>query len=264
MRILVTNDDGITAPGLAVAEVIAAEVAGPDGEVVVVAPAFEQSGVGHCISYVRPMRVEPMGERRFAIEGTPADCVMAGVFDIMADAPPDLILSGVNKGHNVAEDTLYSGTLGAAMEGALHKFRAIGLSQYYSPELMKAGDPFNAAATRGAATVKRILDQGVWEQNRRYGVFYNVNFPPLLGYAVKGTKVTRQGARGGSPFSVDAQVAPNMRKYLWVSHGRGNPSAAPGSDAREASEGHITITPLRADLTANDLVDRLGPRLGDV
>ncbi|MEL6583975.1 MAG: 5'/3'-nucleotidase SurE [Pseudomonadota bacterium] len=263
MRILITNDDGITAPGLEVMEGIATELAGPDGEVVTVAPAFEQSGVGHCISYVRPMRLEQMGPNRFAVEGSPADCVMAGLFEVMKDTPPDLILSGVNKGHNVAEDTLYSGTLGAAMEGALHKMRAVGMSQYYSPELYQKGDIFNAAKAHGARVMRRLLETAPWEQDGRYGVFYNINFPPVWGDEVKGIRVTRQGERGGSPFSVEAQVAPNMRKYLWVSHGRGNPTSAPGTDAREASEGYITVTPLRADLTAGDLVQTLSQPLDE-
>jgi 5'-nucleotidase len=106
MRILVTNDDGINAPGLEVLEAIAEELAGPTGEVWVVAPAFEQSGVGHCISYTRPMMIAQMGERRFAAEGSPADCVLAGLHDVLKDTPPDLVLSGVNRGNNSAENAL--------------------------------------------------------------------------------------------------------------------------------------------------------------
>ncbi|MEO1552145.1 MAG: 5'/3'-nucleotidase SurE, partial [Pseudomonadota bacterium] len=114
MRILVTNDDGITAPGLSVAEEIASTLAGPDGEVWVVAPMGEQSGVGHAISYVKPMRFETLGARRVAVDGTPADCVATAVQHILPD-PPDLVLSGVNRGFNLAEDILYSGTIGAAI-----------------------------------------------------------------------------------------------------------------------------------------------------
>ncbi len=118
MRILITNDDGISAPGLKIAEAIANDLAGPTGEVWVVAPAFEQSGVAHCVSYVRPMRLEHLDDKRYAVEGSPADCILAGLFEILKNSPPDLILSGVNRGHNVAEDVLYSGTIGGAMEGA--------------------------------------------------------------------------------------------------------------------------------------------------
>ena len=106
MRILITNDDGINAPGLAVLERIAADLAGPDGEVWVVAPAFEQSGVAHCISYTHPMMIAKLGERRYAAEGSPADCVLAGIHDVMVDARPDLVLSGVNRGNNSAENAL--------------------------------------------------------------------------------------------------------------------------------------------------------------
>ncbi|MDH5453414.1 MAG: stationary phase survival protein SurE, partial [Paracoccaceae bacterium] len=119
MRILITNDDGINAPGLAVLAEIANEIAGPGGEVWTVAPAFEQSGVGHCISYTHPMMIAKLGERRYAAEGSPADCVLAGLYDVMQDARPDLILSGVNRGNNAAENVLYSGTIGGALEAAL-------------------------------------------------------------------------------------------------------------------------------------------------
>ena len=112
MRILITNDDGIYAPGLAILEEIAAELAGPSGEVWVVAPAFEQSGVGHCISFTNPMSISKFAPRRFAVEGSPADCVLAGLYDVLDGARPDLVLSGVNRGNNSAENVLYSGTIG--------------------------------------------------------------------------------------------------------------------------------------------------------
>ena len=194
MRILITNDDGISAPGLAVAEEIAATLAGPDGEVWVVAPAFEQSGVAHCISYVRPMRLERLGPRRFAVEGSPADCVLAGACEILRDTPPDLILSGVNRGHNVAEDTLYSGTVGGAMEGALHGFRAIAMSQYYGPP-SPGSDPFDAAREHGAAVCRRLIDSALWN-DRPYGLFYNVNFPAAA--RERGPRLAR-GVPGPSP-----------------------------------------------------------------
>ncbi len=260
MRILITNDDGISAPGLVVAEAIGRALAGPDGEVWVVAPAFEQSGVGHCVSYVRPMRVERLDARRFAVEGSPADCVLAALGDILADAPPDLILSGVNRGHNVAEDTLYSGTIGGAMEGALHGFRSIAMSQYYGPDT-GTDDPFEAAREHGPGVCRRLLESGAWS-TPPYGVFYNVNFPARPAREVLGVKATVQGARSGPTFGVSAQTAPNGRKFLWLTHGHGNADTAPGSDARECHDGHVTVTPLRADLTAHDLVAPLAEALG--
>ncbi|RMH42558.1 MAG: stationary phase survival protein SurE, partial [Alphaproteobacteria bacterium] len=125
MRILVTNDDGINAPGLKVAEAIAEELAGPDGEVWTVAPAFEQSGVAHAISYTHPTMIAELGPRRFAAEGSPADCVLAGIHDVLEGRPIDLVISGVNRGNNAAENTLYSGTVGGAMEAALQGLRAV-------------------------------------------------------------------------------------------------------------------------------------------
>ncbi|HEU0223765.1 MAG TPA: 5'/3'-nucleotidase SurE [Paracoccaceae bacterium] len=258
MRILITNDDGISAPGLAVAEAIAAEVAGEAGEVWVVAPVFEQSGVAHCVSYIRPMRLEPLGPRRVAVEGSPADCVMAALYEIMKGNPPDLVLSGVNRGHNVGEDTLYSGTVGGAMEGALQGLRAIALSQFYGAGT--AGDPFGAARAHGADVVRRILAANIWEAHR-YGVFYNVNFPARPPAEVRGIRATRQGHRPKPLFGVAPQIAPNRRTYLWLASTEGNEAADPGTDAREGADGYVTVTPLRADLTADDLVGPLGERL---
>ena len=158
MRILITNDDGINASGLKVLHQIATEIAGPDGEVWTVAPAFEQSGVAHCISYTHPFMVSEMGRRRYAAEGSPADCVMVGLHDVMKDNRPDLVLSGVNRGNNSAENALYSGTLGGAIEAALQGLPAIALSQYYGPANRDLADPFEAAAQHGVETCRRILE----------------------------------------------------------------------------------------------------------
>ena len=142
MRILITNDDGINAPGLATLAAIAHEVAGPKGEVWTVAPAVERSGVGHCINYTAPSLLTKVGERRFALEGNPADCVLAALYDVMSDAKPDLVLSGVNRGNNAADNTLYSGTIGAAMEAALQGVPAIALSQFFGAGNRNLADPF--------------------------------------------------------------------------------------------------------------------------
>jgi 5'-nucleotidase len=256
MRILITNDDGITAPGLEVIEAIAADLAGPDGEVWVVAPAFEQSGVSHCISYIRPMLLQKMGERRYAVEGSPADCVLAGLFEVLKDNPPDLILSGVNRGHNVAEDTLYSGTIGGAIEATLHGFKAIAMSQYYSRGNAIMDDPFEAARVHGADICRRLMADAKWH-DQPYGVFYNINFPPVPANQTKGIKATVQGQRPTGSFGVEPHVAPNGRRYLWISANPENASSPKGSDAREAAENWITVTPLRADMTAHDVVSDL-------
>jgi len=259
MRILLTNDDGISAPGLEVAEAIAQELAGPTGEVWVVAPAFEQSGVAHSVSYVRPMRLERIGERRFAVEGSPADCVLAGLGEIIEGGPPDLVISGVNRGHNVAEDTLYSGTVGGALEGALHGVRSVALSQYHGPA--SGSDGFAAARAHGAGLLRRLCDGAAWPATP-YAVFYNVNFPPVPAADVRGTRATFQGHRAQATFGVLPHVAPNGRTFLWLTHGHGNADTAEGSDSRECHDGFITVTPLVADLTAHDLIAPLAQALG--
>lgn len=256
MRILITNDDGINAPGLKVLHAIATEVAGPSGEVWTVAPAFEQSGVGHCISYTHPMLMAEMGDRRFAAEGSPADCVLAGLHDVMKDSPPDLVLSGVNRGNNAAENVLYSGTIGAAMEAALQGLPAIALSQFYGPRNRDLDDPFNAATQHGTSVVQRLLAQGLWDTNN-YRLFYNVNFPPIPGADVKGTQITSQGFRTQTTFGVEPHLSPSGRRFLWIKGGRQDERTADGTDAAANLDDYISVTPMRADLTAHDALDGL-------
>lgn len=257
MRILITNDDGINAPGLEVLTGIAEDIAGPGGEVWCVAPAFEQSGVGHCISYVHPTLLAKLGERRYAAEGTPADCVIAGL-DVVMDTRPDLILSGVNRGNNAAENTLYSGTLGAALEGALQGVRSIALSQYLGPG-NRGGHEFEAAKAHGADVVRRLLDRGVWNDSG-YRIFYNVNFPPVLAQEVKGVQVTRQGLRTDTRFSASPQEAPTGRTFVWLHGGPQHVGTGAGTDAQAALDGYVAVTPLIADLTAHHALDELRAR----
>jgi 5'-nucleotidase len=256
MRILITNDDGINAPGLGVLTQIATDIAGPDGDVFCVAPAFEQSGVGHCVSYTHPTMISQMGPRRYAAEGSPADCVLAALYDVLKDSPPDLILSGVNRGNNAAENVLYSGTIGAAIEGALQGVASIALSQYFGPKNAKLDNPFDAAATHGADLVRRLLDRGIWGGDE-YKVFYNINFPPCPGADVKGAQITTQGYRQGTAFSAQPDTAPNGRRFFWVRGGRQDIATAPGSDAAANLDGYIAVTPMRADLTDHTLVTQL-------
>jgi 5'-nucleotidase len=256
MRILITNDDGINAPGLKVLAGIAEALAGPSGEVWTVAPAFEQSGVGHCISYTHPMMISEMSSRRYAAEGSPADCVLAGLHEVLSDIPPDLVLSGVNRGNNSAENALYSGTLGGAMEAALQGIPAIALSQYYGPDNVQAEDPFEAARVHGAEVIQRILAHDPTGQDG-YRLFYNVNFPPVPAAAVKGTRVTPQGIRQGTRFSVEPHNSPSGRRFLWIKGGDQRAPTAVGSDAAENLAGFISVTPMRADLTAADQLDAM-------
>jgi len=256
MRILLTNDDGINAPGLKVLEAIANDLAGPDGEVWTVAPAFEQSGVAHCISFTHPMMIAQMGERRFAAEGSPADCVMAGLHDVMRDAKPDLVLSGVNRGNNSAENALYSGTLGGAMEAALQGLTALALSQFYGPGNLGLDDPFEAATQHGADVVRKVLAANP-DSGDDYRLFYNVNFPPVPGREVKGIRAAQQGFRRGTHFEVEPHSSPSGRRFLWIKGGNQHVASAPGSDAAVNLDGYISVTPMRADLTAHDALDAL-------
>lgn len=260
MRILLTNDDGINAPGLKVAEAIAAEIAGPGGEVWTVAPAFEQSGVGHCINYSRPTMLAQVADRRFAAEGSPADCVLAGLYEVMSDQWPDLVLSGVNRGNNSAENVLYSGTVGGAMEAALQGLPAIALSQFYGPENANLDDPFEAAARTGVEVVRALLDKALWD-SADYRLFYNVNFPPVPASGVKGMQVATQGFRRDTKFGAERQVSPTGRMFMWVTGGPQHAPTAPGTDAAVNLDGYISVTPLRADLTAHDQIDDLKARL---
>lgn len=259
MRILITNDDGINAPGLKVLQDIAAEIAGADGEVWTVAPAFEQSGVGHCISYTHPTLIAKLDERRYAAEGSPADCVLAGIYDVMPERP-DLILSGVNRGNNAAENTLYSGTIGAAIEAALQGLPAIALSQFMGPATQKLDDPFEAAITVGVKTVRAILDDGLWDAND-YRLFYNVNFPPVSGKDVKGLKVVTQGYRKETFMGVEPHQSPSGRKFLWIKGGPQHISTGPGTDVTANIDGYVSVTPMRCDLTAHDVISELRTRL---
>ena len=260
MRILITNDDGINAPGLEVLTSIAAEIAGPEGEVWTVAPAFEQSGVGHCISYTHPMMIAKLAPRRYAAEGSPADCVLAALYDVFQGAKPDLVLSGVNRGNNAAENVLYSGTVGGAMEAALQGIPAIALSQFMGRETEAAADPFEAARVHGVGVVRALLDKGLWNGDD-YRTFYNVNFPPIPAAAVKGTRVAAQGFRRDTAFGVEPHISPSGRKFLWIKGGPQHTPTLPGTDAAVNLEGYISVTPMRADLTAHDLLADLTARL---
>ncbi|MQQ07505.1 5'/3'-nucleotidase SurE [Epibacterium sp. SM1979] len=256
MRILITNDDGINAQGLQVLHAIATRLAGADGEVWTVAPAFEQSGVGHCISYTRPFMISELSPRRFAAEGSPADCVLAGLHNVLQDQKPDLILSGVNRGNNSAENTLYSGTLGAAMEGALQGIPSFALSQYYGPDNKDLDNPFEAAAAFGVEAISKVL-QASTHNPSAYQLFYNINFPPVPAAAVKGLRYTAQGLRQNTHFSASNEVSPNGRHYTWIKGGDQRAPTAPGTDAASNLDGYVSITPMRADLTAHDVLEAL-------
>src|ERR1700679_3211013 len=184
MRILVTNDDGIHAPGLGVAEKIARALS---DDVWVVAPENEQSGASHSLTLASPLRLREAGERRYAVTGTPTDCVMMACLSILKDHPPALILSGVNAGSNLADDVTYSGTVAGAMEGCALGIPAIALSQCYEEGDRDSID-WSAGETHGAGTVRRLVEAG-WPA----GTLINLNFPGCPADQVKGVMVVPQG-----------------------------------------------------------------------
>jgi 5'-nucleotidase len=261
MRILITNDDGIGAPGLAVLHEIAETVAGPDGEVWTVAPAFEQSGVGHCINYVKPSMLSKIGPRRIALEGSPADCVLAGL-GALVDGPVDLVLSGVNRGNNSGENAVYSGTLGGAMEGALQGVPSIALSQFYGPGNVELDDPFQPARVHGAALVQTLMSRAPWG-GETYKLFYNVNFPPVPADKVRGFAAVAQGYRGDARMGVHPQTSPSGREYLWISGSAQGEETEPGTDVKANVEGWVSVTPMRCDLTDHAALESLRAALPD-
>jgi 5'-nucleotidase len=200
--------------------------------------------------------IAELGPRRFAAEGSPADCVLAALSDVLVETPPDLVLSGVNRGNNAAENVLYSGTVGGALEAAIQGLPAIALSQYFGPGNVGLENSFEAAAVHGAALVSKLWEQGHWDRED-YRVFYNVNFPPVPAPDVRGTRVTAQGFRRGTGFGMKAEMAPNGRRFLWITSGPQNVVTEPGTDAHANLDGYISVTPMRADLTAHDRLEGL-------
>src|SRR5271156_6483907 len=184
MRILVTNDDGIHAPGLVSAEKIAH---GLSDDVWVVAPETEQSGASHSLTLTMPLRLREVEKKRFAVTGTPTDCVMMACAEILKDQPPALVLSGVNRGSNLADDVTYSGTIAGAMEGCALGIPSIALSQCYDEGNRHAID-WSAGEAHGAETVRQLVAAG-WPA----GTLINVNFPGCAAASVKGVKVVPQG-----------------------------------------------------------------------
>ena len=222
----------------------------------VVAPETDQSGVSHSLSLNDPLRLRTIGPRRYAVKGTPTDCVIMGLRHLLADHPPDLVLSGVNRGQNVAEDVTYSGTIAAAMEGTLLGVPSIALSQAYlfgSHE----GIDWSAAEALGAETVRKILAAGIPR-----GIVMNVNFPARKPADVTGTAVSVQGQRNQALLRIDERMDGRGNAYYWVAFARQRTEPAEGTDLHALAEGKIAITPLRLDLTDLPELTRLAETLG--
>lgn len=253
MRILLTNDDGIFAPGLEVLERIARQFS---DDVWIVAPAEEQSGAGHSLTLSRPVRLRQHAERRFSVSGTPTDAVMMALRTVLP-GKPDLVLSGVNRGANLGDDVTYSGTVSAAIEGALAGIRSIALSQVYEKEGMGDTVPFAAAEAWGGKVVAPLLDAPFAERT-----LINVNFPPLAAEAVQGIRVVRQGFHDYARGSVVEGTDPRGYRYFWFGlHGiEHTPGHA--SDLEAIQDGYVSVTPLQLDLTHDASLAGLKERFG--
>ncbi len=243
MRILLTNDDGIHAPGLRVLEDIARTLS---DDIWVIAPSEEQSGAGHSLTLSRPVRVrrhKEMGERHFSVSGTPTDAVMLGMGKVM-DVKPNLILSGVNRGANLGDDITYSGTVSAAMEGTLAGVRSIALSQVYAREGQGDNIPFAAAMAWGEKVLKPLMTMPFADRT-----LINVNFPAIDPEAVKGIKIARQGFHDYARGSIVEGTDPRGYPYYWFGLHGVEHTAAHETDLEAIADGYIAVTPLMLDLT---------------
>lgn len=245
LRILVTNDDGINAPGLEVLERVARTLS---PEVWVVAPETNQSGASHSLTLRRPLRLRRIKPRRYAIDGTPTDCVLLAIQTILKEASFDLVLSGINQGGNLGEDVGYSGTVAAAMEATLFNVPAFALSQEY-----KGGQPvrWETAERFAPDLISRLLTKD-WAND----TFINVNFPSRPPDDVKGYRVATQGKRklGDELFE---RIDPRGEPYVWIGVLREEANAPEGTDLDAVAKGYVAITPIHMDMTHRPSLTKL-------
>jgi 5'-nucleotidase len=247
MRILITNDDGIHAPGLDACKEIARALS---DDIWVVAPETDQSGVAHSLSLNDPLRLREIDERHFAIKGTPTDCVIMAARNIMPQKP-DLILSGVNRGRNAAEDVTYSGTVAGAMEGTVLGIPSFALSQSYS-FATKGNPPWQTAIKFAPDIVRRVLEEGMPRD-----VLVNINFPNCPPDEVAGIAVSCQGKRDQELLRIEARHDGRGNPYYWIAFARAMAEAAPGTDLHALAQNRIAVTPLRLDMTDEPFMTQL-------
>jgi 5'-nucleotidase len=249
VRILVTNDDGIHAEGLSVCEKIARTLS---DDVWVVAPEYDQSGVAHSLSLNDPLRLRQVDERRFAVRGTPTDCIIMGVRHVLQHKAPELVLSGVNRGRNAGEDVIYSGTIAAAREAAVLGFPSLALSQSYKS---RSGQPphWETGLHFAPDIIRRVLAEGMPRD-----VLVNVNFPDCRPEEVKGTVVTAQGRRRQERLHIDERTDGRGNPYYWIAYVRQPFAAAPdGTDLAALDRRRVSVTPLKLDMTDEPFMTRL-------
>lgn len=251
MKILLTNDDGVHAPGLAVLEAIASEFS---DDIWICAPEEEQSGMGHALTLTRPVRLRQYSERRFSVTGTPTDAVTMGMRRVV-DGAPDLILSGVNRGANLGDDVTYSGTVSAAIEGALAGVRSVAFSQVTHREGEAGADTFDAARAWGARVLRPLLDTPLPRRT-----LVNVNFPALRAAEVKGIRAVRQGFHDYARGTVVEGQDPRGFRYYWFGLDDIEHTLDHGTDLEAVSEGYVSVTPLQLDLTHHASLGNLAER----
>ncbi|TNB46750.1 5'/3'-nucleotidase SurE [Martelella lutilitoris] len=250
MRILLTNDDGIHGPGLAVLQKIATQLS---DDVWTVAPETDQSGLAHSLTLSEPLRLRQMGEKQFALRGTPTDCVIMAAREVLPEAP-DLILSGINSGANMADDVTYSGTIAAAIEGTLQGVKSIALSQtgrYDNGRYF----PWEVAERHALPLIRKLLPLELPE-----GTFFNVNFPCCAPEDVQGVRVTTQG-KLESGLSVEKRTDGRGLPYYWLTFRERLSAFDHDSDLNAVGENHVSVTPLKLDLTDHAVRDRIAKAL---
>ncbi|MDO9415351.1 5'/3'-nucleotidase SurE [Pararhizobium sp.] len=238
MRILLTNDDGIHAPGLAVLERIARTLS---DDVWIVAPETDQSGLAHSLSLSEPLRLRQISDKHFALRGTPTDCVIMGVRQVL-DVKPDLVLSGVNAGANMADDVTYSGTIAGAIEGTLQGVRSFALSQAFTHGAART-TPWDVTETHAPGLLRQLLDVDL-----PAGTFLNLNFPNCAPDAVTGIEVTSQGKLDFG-LTIDERSDGRGLPYYWLRFGERVGDFRAGTDIHALRDKKISVTPLKLDLT---------------
>jgi 5'-nucleotidase len=260
LKILLTNDDGIHAPGLEVLERIARTLS---DDVWVVAPETEQSGASHSLTLHLPLRLREFGEKRYSVLGTPTDCVMMAVKHIAPMAgdmkPFDLVLSGVNRGANIADDVTYSGTIAGAMEGTTLGIPSVALSQTYGFGLDAPKVKWHTVEAHGPRLLKSLLKTG-WPPN----VLLNLNFPDREPDDVEAIEVTSQGRRDQSQTIIEHRVDTRGGDYFWLGFGRKLSNPPEGTDLRAIYDGRISVTPLHLNLTETSSIANLAAGLKDL
>jgi len=237
MQILLTNDDGYFSPGIEALAVALAAL----GRVTIVAPETEASAIGHALTLRRPLRLERKAEHVYAVDGTPTDCVNIAINRVL-DGPPDLVVSGINKGFNIGDDVTYSGTVAGALEGALLGYPAMAVSLEFTEGTMDFGPAASVAAALASELVARPLPARS---------FLNVNVP--LG-AIRGVRVTVQATRN-HVTKVDKRLDPRQRPYFWIEEARDDWQPHDRSDYQAVMDGFVSVTPLQPDLTHHDALD---------